>query len=268
VLREWKQERSGVKDASKPRPSSTRKPHSKEWIELALFFGPEELAKFDRLRDLLSHRLGTRDPHAVLSWLMELGLDKVDPVRQQARAEIRAQARAGNSTEARAGEAPETRTEKDAEARAGNATEARAGKAAEARADRAPETRTKAARTSKSAEPRAGATADADQLGSEKKPEAFAPNRETAHRDFHDAKHMGRPPVRIPIPALRKRRTWVGGQGKCQFRDEKTGRICGATAFLQLDHILEVRNGGTNAQKNLRLLCRLHNARRHLWDSG
>src|SRR5690606_25317021 len=106
VLREWKEEKLGIKEESRPRPASTRKGVSREWTELGLYLSDEELVKWDRLRDLLSHRLGSRDPHAVLGWLLDLGLEKVDPVRIEARVQEREQARARkraeSETEARA----------------------------------------------------------------------------------------------------------------------------------------------------------------------
>jgi 5-methylcytosine-specific restriction endonuclease McrA len=43
--------------------------------------------------------------------------------------------------------------------------------------------------------------------------------------------------------------TWVG----------PGGRRCGATRNLEIDHIVPVAHGGSNAQSNLRLLCRAHN---------
>jgi hypothetical protein len=46
---------------------------------------------------LLSHKLGTRDPQAVFLWLVKNGLEKVDPVLREERAEARKtkQAQAG-----------------------------------------------------------------------------------------------------------------------------------------------------------------------------
>ena len=87
VLQAWREERAGGV-APPRRPPGTRTPR-REWTEIGLNLSAGELALWDRLRDLLSHRLGSRDPHDVLSWLVELGLDKVDPVRQEARAEKR-----------------------------------------------------------------------------------------------------------------------------------------------------------------------------------
>jgi hypothetical protein len=77
VLQSWKNERAGVVSQEKPR-------HERKFA-----LTDEELAQFDRLRDLLSHKLGTRDPQAVFLWLMKQGLQKLDPVLQEERAQKR-----------------------------------------------------------------------------------------------------------------------------------------------------------------------------------
>ena len=47
--------------------------------------------------------------------------------------------------------------------------------------------------------------------------------------------------------------------GRCEYRDPKTGRRCESRHFLEIDHIQPRALGGTNAQDNLRTLCRTHN---------
>lgn len=49
----------------------------------------------------------------------------------------------------------------------------------------------------------------------------------------------------------------------CQFKDIKTGRICGSKFFLEIDHIQPLCQGGENNPKNLRVLCRNHNQFRY-----
>lgn len=49
----------------------------------------------------------------------------------------------------------------------------------------------------------------------------------------------------------------------CQFIDLKTGRICGATKFLEVDHIKPKHQGGQNDKENLRMLCKSHNKYRY-----
>jgi hypothetical protein len=45
----------------------------------------------------------------------------------------------------------------------------------------------------------------------------------------------------------------------CTYRDPQTGRICGSTYQLQVDHIYPRALGGADRESNLRALCRKHN---------
>lgn len=92
VLQSWKCQRTGAPETARARPHATRRPQG-PWTELGFYLSDGELGAWDRLRDLLSQKLGTRDPRAVLEWLVELGLDRVDPVRQEARHRTRQEAR-------------------------------------------------------------------------------------------------------------------------------------------------------------------------------
>jgi len=46
---------------------------------------------------------------------------------------------------------------------------------------------------------------------------------------------------------------------KCEFVDEKTGRVCGAIYMVEVDHIRPRAMGGADNLKNYRCLCRAHN---------
>ena len=61
------------------------------------------------------------------------------------------------------------------------------------------------------------------------------------------------------IPRRLRDQIWQRDQGRCQHRDPKTGKICGSSRFLQLDHQLPFALGGKHQEQNLRLLCRGHN---------
>ena len=74
---------------------------------------------------------------------------------------------------------------------------------------------------------------------------------------------------RVHVPAPVKREVWKRDGGCCQWPME-SGGICGATRFLELDHVVPVARGGPTTAANLRLLCHGHNqlaARRTLGDS-
>jgi hypothetical protein len=66
-------------------------------IAITLLLSDEDELAWNRIRDLLSHRLGSRSPEAALRWLIDQGLEKLDPVRVQARQEARVSKRAKGS---------------------------------------------------------------------------------------------------------------------------------------------------------------------------
>jgi 5-methylcytosine-specific restriction endonuclease McrA len=163
ILQTWASERRG--EPVVPKPQTT---------ELKFELTEDELSDWNKLRDLLSHKLGSRDSKPAFNWLLQLGLDKTDPARKEARAQKRV--------------APQR------------------------------------------------------------------PKEETAHQK------------RKPLPAPLKRQIWLRDQGHCQHADPQTGRKCGATAFLDYDHIQPRSQGGSDHPSNLRLSCASHNRRRYFWD--
>ncbi len=62
------------------------------------------------------------------------------------------------------------------------------------------------------------------------------------------------------IPASTRRFIWTRDQGRCTFKNKETGQMCGSTYQIQIDHIHPVSLNGDADPKNLRLLCRTHNA--------
>ncbi len=61
------------------------------------------------------------------------------------------------------------------------------------------------------------------------------------------------------VPAAIRRAVWQRDRGRCGYVSPETGRICGATSFLQIDHAVPRSRGGGNDVSNLRLRCRRHN---------
>lgn len=61
------------------------------------------------------------------------------------------------------------------------------------------------------------------------------------------------------IPAQIKRQVWERDQGRCQFRDRRSGKLCGAQSRLEIDHTFPYALGGEHSLANLRLMCRSHN---------
>jgi 5-methylcytosine-specific restriction endonuclease McrA len=60
------------------------------------------------------------------------------------------------------------------------------------------------------------------------------------------------------IPAPVRDEVFARDQGRCTYKG-KTGKRCGSTQALQIDHIQPFARGGSNDVSNLRLLCAKHN---------
>lgn len=65
---------------------------------------------------------------------------------------------------------------------------------------------------------------------------------------------------RRPVPQNVRRLVFQRADGRCEYKNPHTGKVCGSRFQTQIDHIRPVALGGTNAVENLRLLCRAHNA--------
>jgi hypothetical protein len=63
---------------------------------------------------------------------------------------------------------------------------------------------------------------------------------------------------RVPIPARIKNAIWRRYQA-CQYKDPKSGRLCGSKYFPTVEHKHPVWAGGGNEIQNLTLLCASHN---------
>jgi hypothetical protein len=61
------------------------------------------------------------------------------------------------------------------------------------------------------------------------------------------------------IPRWLVRAIWKRDQSQCTWVDSKTGRRCGSTYRLQIDHQHPFARGGKTTLSNLRLLCSQHN---------
>lgn len=83
------------------------------------------------------------------------------------------------------------------------------------------------------------------------------PLRKKGHIDATSAPDTtGRRPLSINV----RRLVFQRAEGRCEYKNPHTGKICGSRFQTQIDHIKPVALGGTNAVENLRLLCRAHNA--------
>jgi 5-methylcytosine-specific restriction endonuclease McrA len=99
--------------------------------------------------------------------------------------------------------------------------------------------------------------------------ERHCPTRRKARRDKRRAtprkpcnaaaqkKAKSRPHSRL-IPTAVRDKVFTRDRGRCTYVG-KTGKRCGSTQALQIDHIKPFTRWGTNAPSNLRLLCAKHN---------
>ena len=56
-----------------------------------------------------------------------------------------------------------------------------------------------------------------------------------------------------------KRIVWTRDRGQCQHLNVTTGKRCGSSHLLEIDHVKRLRHGGDDHPQNLRLLCKAHN---------
>lgn len=64
--------------------------------------------------------------------------------------------------------------------------------------------------------------------------------------------------VKPSIATLRNRVFQLDGQ-RCSFKDHRSGKTCGSTFQLEIDHIMPKALGGKDELENLRVYCRAHN---------
>jgi len=61
------------------------------------------------------------------------------------------------------------------------------------------------------------------------------------------------------IPSKLRDYIWKRDQGRCQFKDKKTGNTCASQYNLEIDHHFPYSLGGKHEMNNLQLRCRAHN---------
>ncbi|OYZ23873.1 MAG: hypothetical protein B7Y39_03165 [Bdellovibrio sp. 28-41-41] len=54
----------------------------------------------------------------------------------------------------------------------------------------------------------------------------------------------------------------------CQYKDKHSGKQCGSTWRLEIDHIQPIWSGGSNKLENLRVLCASHNREVYRWQAN
>lgn len=92
--------------------------------------------------------------------------------------------------------------------------------------------------------------------------------RTKAERDFLTTAAVVKSEIRARPSTLKSitpklRREILKRDGCCQFRELKSGKVCGSKFFLEVDHVKPKFAGGGNEIQNLRALCKNHNLFRY-----
>ncbi|MFY9586175.1 MAG: HNH endonuclease signature motif containing protein [Actinomycetota bacterium] len=61
------------------------------------------------------------------------------------------------------------------------------------------------------------------------------------------------------IPIYLRDKIWERDQGKCQYQNKQSGKVCGSNHLIEIDHRFPFSLDGENSEENLQLRCRAHN---------
>jgi hypothetical protein len=202
------------------------------------------LDQINHLRDLRSHSSPNMTIEELLTELVELGLEKHDPDRKDARRAARLEKRE-KKTEAQS----EVRPDAERQLLKVSSVQDEEPTSSSERLVRESGIQDLSVQASSAENSRADEPVSADEL---------------LKRDSIDARLLPPGEVKqrtryIPVSERPKREP-------CYATDEKTGRRCNSTKFLQLDHIIPFARGGANTKENLRWLCGEHNRARGQYE--
>lgn len=209
----------------------TIKPVSKDRFELKFTITDVLEEKVRKLKGVLAHSQPNINLEQLLETLVELGLEKFDPVRKAARAEQRREVKHKSSV-AQDPHAECCADSLSAHETAGSLRAHKTGK---------PET--------------------AGSLHARETQKAEIAGSLHAHETvFHGGEGAAR---RRYIPATLRNLVWQRNQNSgCEFVSDE-GQRCGSNHALQVDHVFGFARGGDHSPENLRILCANHN--RFVW---
>jgi hypothetical protein len=93
-----------------------------------------------------------------------------------------------------------------------------------------------------------------------KRRSALKPSTETSSMMAQEVKSPERAKkVTRSIPNRIKRLVWERDQGRCQFRDPLTNKICGSTFQVEFDHLRPWSFNGEHSVENITTSCKSHN---------
>jgi len=231
------------------------KPLTETKTELRIILDADTLNKIEKLRDLTAHQNPEGSYGVLLGILAEIALDKLDPVKKEERIQKR-QTKARKVAEGK----------RDVEAKAESELTAQA----EAHAATIQGTPPEELSQKNKSTPRAKPT---PQNKSTPSGESVSLNKATPMEDL-SPQNKSTPPAKSGgmakrnlcknvnfryIPAKIRREVSIRDGGRCTFQDARTGRVCGDTYKIEVDHIVPVAAGGKSELNNLRLVCFHHN---------
>jgi hypothetical protein len=232
----------------------SQKDNSKR-IETTLSQGQYE--KFERVRDLLAHKnfqkKRTQDIADVLETMFDELLTILDP------AKMKSKKAADQNQEVSHGKAITSASE--VKSVAASITSASEVKSVAASITSASEVKSFAASSTPASEIRSIDTCGTS--ASELYPDLESFFKAEGRRNPSD---LSRDIPEEDVPLLKwhsltpkRRKIILKAHACCQYLDHKTGRTCGSTFNLHVDHIQPKWAGGVNDPHNLRVLCREHN---------
>lgn len=212
------------------RPASYVKSCQGNWNLLTVALSDEELALFDKLRGLLSHKTGTGSiSDTQLRMMMEM-LEKHDPAQIQERADRRMEKQLDREMQKRQSR------EMEMSEQMGKQSDLEMGKQSDEKTVKK----------------------NGDSLG---KHDQAVKNNHVEQAQFFSSDKRPTKKVSQPGQSLRinSRILRAKAEERCQYVSQITGRRCDQTQKLDVDHRVPKCRGGGDELENLQLLCRHHN---------
>ncbi len=253
-------------------PPEKTKPLSESKTLIQFVANSELLNKIQRLKSLTSYSNPEGKYEVLFNKLTELALDKLDPERRAERREKRKKQAATKQHPSIHNPSPENLPHADhfkaqkkspmikKSPRAGAPCGARAlgGSLIRKEPDLPP------SRTQQQQEPTAPPTSAVERISINSAPLM----KKQIKQSLVTPKIVKRSSKLLPTSAVRRTRhipnqlkdhIYQRDNYRCQYRDLRTQKTCGATLQLEIDHKYPYSLGGEHSEKNLRLYCRRHN---------
>jgi len=228
---------------SSVQPRATVKPLAPSRYKVELTVSGELRDKFERARNLTSHKYPQGDLVAVLEEAIDLLIAQVE------------KRRFGVGTKRRPTQAKSTHPE-TSHAESAQPLPTQAGLAPAQQTPPAPPTQAGLAPAKSPQAQSPQAESPQAQSPQAQSPQAQSPHPQPTHAGSN--RRSGTRQRSRRVPADVRRRVYARDQGRCTYTDAR-GRRCSAERFLEIDHVVPFGLGGAHTLDNLRLRCREHN---------